>query len=48
MTVVLNLRGRPLKALTCGNCKGSHSDHKIRTYRADDQPSDALALTARD
>jgi hypothetical protein len=47
MTVLLNLRGRPLKALTCGNCKGSHSDHKIRTFRADDQPDVALALTTR-
>ena len=44
MTVVLNLRGRPLKALTCGNCQGSHSDHKIRAFRADDQQGQAIAL----
>ena len=37
MTVLLNLKDRPLKALACGNCQGSSSDNTVRTIPREEE-----------
>lgn len=42
MTVVLNLKDRPLKATACGSCQGSSSDNTVRT-----EPRETEATTTQ-
>lgn len=37
MTVLLNLKDRPLKATACGQCQGSSSDNTVRTLPLQDE-----------